>query len=477
MKAGYQNHPQDCVHHEPGVCQYPELLFKNDTLMKRARSLSELTTPDQYFIMYNCTDQITHCDPANGVPGPDNTVIGLVYLLLNANENPNCFATNPTDPACPKLELAVTPFAFGKDLETVPGDERDSHPAAANVTVKNLIVEKYANPVQFGAIGNHYPGYDWLVDGNEVRLNHGVGIKFHGRATVSSNYVHDNGQIGITGGGTTQAGLIEDAGIVEKNDIARNNKEEVGFDSGFEAGGSKFALSKGLAVIYNYVHHNRGPALWTDLSNVDTTYFGNRIEFNREGTPGNDDGYGIFHEVSFSANIFNNLVRHNEGSAIRADNSRDINIHNNDVIVGSIGDGIQIHQRSRPGVYISGAPPNEELQYCTWHNTVHDNTTVFESENGLTGGIDERGGNALANCVTDPFSGNIDPSLPAMSFYSPPIVFFSTDIYVDKEVNQKHWWWEDNILTFCEFKMKGQEPGGRLFVGGLSPVLARCRGR
>ncbi len=183
MIPGYQYFQGQCVGDDPdtstfvGVCQYPEVLFKNNEFMQRkkcqappqeaANCLSQLDGPNQYFIAYDCPRAGNgDCDPSKPVTGTQ-----VVYLLLAGDENPNCYAIEPTNAACPKLELAVTPFAFGEDLEPItPAINRDSHPVAPKVTVKNLIVEKYANPGQFGAIGNHYPGYDWLVEGNEVRL-------------------------------------------------------------------------------------------------------------------------------------------------------------------------------------------------------------------------------------------------------------------------------------------------------------------
>ena len=69
----------------------------------------------------------------------------------------------------------------------------------------------------------------------------------------------------------------------------------------WEAGGTKFARTRDLVVRRNFVHHNRGPGLWTDIDNVRTLYEANRVEDNGEA--------GILHEISYAAVIRNNVVR------------------------------------------------------------------------------------------------------------------------------------------------------------------------
>ncbi len=69
------------------------------------------------------------------------------------------FANNPSGHV---VEASVTSTAFSG--------------SASNVTISGLIVEKYAVPAQFGAIGDQYPGPNWIVTNNEVRLNHSGGI-------------------------------------------------------------------------------------------------------------------------------------------------------------------------------------------------------------------------------------------------------------------------------------------------------------
>ncbi|MBT8203169.1 MAG: hypothetical protein KJO87_07685, partial [Acidimicrobiia bacterium] len=92
------------------------------------------------------------------------------------------------DPGGKTVETSVTEGAFYGDRN--------------NVTISGLIVEKYANPAQHGAIDNRFNNADdgadnWLITGNEVRWNHGTGIKVGKNARVVNNHVHHNGQLGV----------------------------------------------------------------------------------------------------------------------------------------------------------------------------------------------------------------------------------------------------------------------------------------
>lgn len=129
------------------------------------------------------------------------------------------------DPTGKKVEASLAPFAF-------EGGE-------AHVTVENLVVEKYASPIQHGAIGGYELPTDWLIQGNEVRLNYGVGIAGGDSTRVIGNNVHDNGQMGLAGVGKNI--------LVEGNEIASNGFFS-GMDPYWEGGGTKFAETDSLVA-------------------------------------------------------------------------------------------------------------------------------------------------------------------------------------------------------------------------------------
>ena len=96
------------------------------------------------------------------------------------------------DPTGKRVEISVLPWAIFS--------------AAPNVTVEGLVVEKYASPAQRGAIGFSGPGSDWVVRGNEVRWNHGAGVRLADRMQVLDNFIHHQGQIGMVGPGIRRPG-------------------------------------------------------------------------------------------------------------------------------------------------------------------------------------------------------------------------------------------------------------------------------
>ncbi len=228
------------------------------------------------------------------------------------------------DPSGRKVEVSVAKHAFsywraGQSWDTaIPG----------NVTIRGLVIEKYASPPQHGAIqaGGYGSGdppdgmsQNWLIEGNELRWNHGAGIRVGDGTLVRDNYIHHNGQSGLASDST--------GAIVEGNEIAFNNT--MGFDITHGSGGFKFGKTRNLTITGNYVHHNHGPGLWADTDNVGTRYLHNRVEDN--------SGPGIFHEVSYDAEVAYNEVHRNGyatpdwsyGAGILIAHSPGVEVHHN----------------------------------------------------------------------------------------------------------------------------------------------------
>lgn len=271
------------------------------------------------------------------------------------------------DPNGHKLEFASARWAF-----------RNS---AANVTISHLIVEKYASPAQFGAIGaqgaapNGAPGaQNWTVSDTEVRLSHGTGIQLGDHGHITRCHVHHNGQKGV---GAKGAGVV-----LEDSEISFNNY--AGYDHAWEAGGTKFARTTGLRVLRNYVHDNDGAGLWADIDNHDALFRQNRVDHNQ--------GAGIQYEISYGALIEQNTVRWN-GSAprvslwqaqISVQNSSDVVVKGNTVVVGAtVGNGIVVINQERGS--------GDQGRYLGQNNTVVSNTVTFEGSEGASGLMDTLG--------------------------------------------------------------------------------------
>ncbi|MBW3660098.1 MAG: right-handed parallel beta-helix repeat-containing protein [Gemmatimonadetes bacterium] len=218
------------------------------------------------------------------------------------------------------------------------------HGEARDVTIRNLVIERYAPGAQMGAIkaGGHDRddgSYGWIVENVEVRENDGGGIRIGHAMTIRNSTIHHNSQIGIVG--------VGDDVLVEGNEIAYNNHGKE-FDYGWEAGGAKFVKTRNLVVRGNHVHHNWGPGLWTDIDNVDTLYEGNLVEDNADT--------GIFHEISYRATIRGNTVRRNGfdragdwayGAGILVAHSPDVEVYGN--LVENNQNGIMGIQQNRGG--------------------------------------------------------------------------------------------------------------------------------
>lgn len=320
-------------------CRFPEDLYFDDAPLRQVESLSEVA-PGSWFFDY---------------------VADRVYLA--------------DDPSGHTVEIGVARHAFRS--------------GGRDILIRGLKVEKYANPSQIGAIhavdqsGRLASG--WIVEDCEIRLNHGTGILVGDRMTVRRNRILRNGQLGLGGGGT--------GSLVEDNEIAYNNYAD--FSPSWEAGGTKFFLSRNLTVRGNFVHRNNGPGLWTDIDNVGTLYENNVVTDNSQ--------QGIQHEISFDAIIRNNTVERNGlafddwlwGAQILVQNSSNVEVYGNQVVVAAEGgDGIALIQQDRGG---SALGP-----YVTRNNRVYDNEIAYLGGSGQSGAVADfdqeamlRGGNSF----------------------------------------------------------------------------------
>jgi hypothetical protein len=225
------------------LCAYSQDLFIGGTLQKPVQSKSDLTKGTWYF---------------------DHSA-GKVYIA--------------SSPGASVTEIGMQKWAFSG--------------SASNVSISNMMIQKYANYAQFGAIGGTVSGASWVVNNVEVRYNHGTGVKLGSGSQLTNSFVHDNGQLGIALAGTNSKAI--------SNEVSWNNY--AGYALGWEAGGSKFSNTTNLLLQKNYVHDNYGPGLWCDTDNVATTYDSNTLTHNQSS--------GIQHELSFSAIVKNNVLSGN----------------------------------------------------------------------------------------------------------------------------------------------------------------------
>lgn len=258
---------------------------------------------------------------------------------------------------------------------------------AKNVRISNLVIRAYTNPAQEGAIEGSSSNA-WEVDHNEITETAGLGLRVGPYMNAHDNWVHHNHQLGVGGSGPNI--------VVAHNDISFNNYKGE-YDPGWEAGGSKWTETTGLVVKSNNVHNNVGPGLWTDIGNRNTTYDGNWVHDNDYNGP--NSSAGIFHEISGSAVIKNNLVVHNGSSwnawawnaGIQIAGSSDVEIYGNQVLDNS--NGISLLQQNRYGEWAPGVR----------NINVHDNIVRTK---GITGFVQDTGENVFNGSRNVKFSNN-----------------------------------------------------------------------
>jgi Right handed beta helix region len=212
----------------------------------------------------------------------------------------------------------------------------------ANVTIRNLIVDKYATPGGYGAIsgvdpsGTVSPSYKWLVQNVEVRNCHGAGVWLGNHMTVNKSFLHNNGEFGAAGTGNNVS--------FTHNELSFNNQDgylpEVG-------AGVKFTNMLTLSATYNNVHDNLGPGLFDDTGSTNVIYAYNTLQNNQVA--------GIYHEIGYGAQIYNNTITDDGidtrgkgpwyGAGIMISNSSNVKVYNNTVVNSQ--NGIMLQARLR----------------------------------------------------------------------------------------------------------------------------------
>jgi hypothetical protein len=359
-----------------GMCVFRDQVFLDDRSLWQVGSLGELT-PGEFFWDYGAN---------------------RIYLA--------------EDPSGRRLEVSVV----GSGISGGPG-----------VELRNLVVEKFGNGVQTGAIS---ASSNWLIAGVEARLNHGGGVRMGPGTVVRDSFIHHNGELGIAGG---QADCSRAKGLVlEDTELSYNNI--AGYNWGWEAGATKWVHTDGLIVRDNYVHDNYGQGLWTDGFNINTVYEGNVVEDNY--------GAGIEHELGYAAVIRNNQVRGNafahpyaaQGyrSGIFIAEARDVEVYGNTVERNA--GGIVALQQDRIGDRCGIGLDNEIANLF-----VHDNTIVQTT--GLAAG--------LRVSISDP------------SYFTSKNNRWEDNTYHLDDLNAGRFLWQSSYIDAAAWRSYGHdEPGG-----------------
>ncbi len=233
-----------CESTHPG-CDFPEQLFFDDGAKIRVLYLSQVG-PGKWYLDYST---------------------GEVYM--------------GDDPSGHNVEISLVGYAFAG--------------SATNVKISQLVIEKYASPRDQGAVDGESPSgplsQHWTVEWNDIRLNHGAGVRIGDYMWVYHNQIYNNGQLGL--GGTGKNAVIQNNAIYY-NDLAGYLYKV--------AGGTKFVRCYNLTIQYNNVHNNNGPGLWVDIDNDYVLMEYNTTSYNLVA--------GIFVEISYHVTVRYNNSQH-----------------------------------------------------------------------------------------------------------------------------------------------------------------------
>jgi hypothetical protein len=158
------------------------------------------------------------------------------------------------------------------------------------VTIKGIRFRYAANRAQQGAV--EFSGNHLSVEDCRFEHTNASGAAFKGEdITVRRCTFQHNGQLGF---GAGRAHRLRMTGCTVRN----NNTK--GFNRGWEAGGNKICLSRGVVLENSTFIENRGNGIWFDIGNEDCTVRHCMIARNEDA--------GIFYEISYGLHAHDNII-------------------------------------------------------------------------------------------------------------------------------------------------------------------------
>ena len=292
-----------------------QLIVNNTTVLCHEESLAELNADGEWYFDY---------------------AANTIYMYDSTPADLNEFSV---------IETSVQEYAIAQEWwrYATPAEFPD------DIIIDNLVIEKYANPAQFGAIGaqSYLPngnGSDsWQIRNVESRYNHGCGIRISNGGTLENSVVRHNGQIGVCGSGESAEGSMP---MTMRNTNIHNNLT-LDFSWGWEGGAMKFSYTDGLTVENNWVHDNAGPGVWYDINNYNATIRSNLVENNHQ--------QAIFYEISYGpAAITCNQISNNgwHETTEYTNNGAGVYISSSDGDSGEIVIADNVLDGNRLGIYL-----------------------------------------------------------------------------------------------------------------------------
>jgi len=158
------------------------------------------------------------------------------------------------------------------------------------VVVKGIRFRYAANRAQHGAV--EFSGHHLTIEDCLFEYTNAGGAAFKGEdITVRRCTFQHNGQLGF---GAGRAHRLRITGCTVRN----NNTK--GFNRGWEAGGNKICLSRGVLLENSTFIENRGDGIWFDIGNEDCTVRNCLIAFNEDA--------GLYYEISYGLHAHDNVI-------------------------------------------------------------------------------------------------------------------------------------------------------------------------
>jgi len=159
-----------------------------------------------------------------------------------------------------------------------------------HVVRRGLRFRSAANHAQHG--GGDFEGDFTVVEDCVFERMNAVGAAFRGeQITVRRCVFQDNGQLGFSASGAH--------GLRVTECLVRNNNVK-GWNRGWEAGGNKLCLSRGVVLEHSRFVENRGAGIWADIGNE-------AMEVRNCLIADNEDA-GIFYEISYGLHAHDNVI-------------------------------------------------------------------------------------------------------------------------------------------------------------------------
>ena len=294
------------------------------------------------------------------------------------------------------------------------------HSYEPDVVVRGLTVQ--------GSIGDGIvtgSGANWVVAGNEVRLNHSEGVRVTDGGRILENYIHDNGTYGIAASGNSMRVLA--------NEVARNNTSRYYFANGecSDAGGSKITLSTHVDLSWNWYHRNLCIGIWFDINNSSVSITHNYVDNNYEN--------GIDYEISYDGVIRFNEVSGSPHWGILDSASPNVVICDN--VVAGNGDG---------SVILNQGPRTDSPSPYGAHQAVH--VTVCRNRIRMQSG---RAGAQESDVAGTPFAGVVFSASNR----------FVANHYLLADLRSQWFEWANGPATIEQWRAAGQDTGATFSVG------------